>query len=222
MKHCAKCGNELFDEAVVCPQCGCPAGTGPAAPAGDDLATRLLRQKKQAKITSAIILHIIAFVLTIVACVIFAVLGYNHIDDVPEPPDDSITIEVDLFGNVQDVQTQGDKAEEYLERLDEWERETAERRHSNQMLVIAIAVWIGLSLASMVLGLIGARQARAGKKPLIIASMVLAVAGPAAAVILQPLFIVGLVCGVGLIMLVPPILQLIAGGKLLQAAAIHD
>ena len=201
---------------------GCPAGTGPAAPAGDDLATRLLRQKKQAKITSAIILHIIAFVLTIVACVIFAVLGYNHIDDVPEPPDDSITIEVDLFGNVQDVQTQGDKAEEYLERLDEWERETAERRHSNQMLVIAIAVWIGLSLASMVLGLIGARQARAGKKPLTIASMVLTVAGPAAAVILQPLFIVGLVCGVGLIMLVPPILQLIAGGKLLQAAAIHD
>ena len=24
MKHCAKCGKELFDEAVVCPGCGCP------------------------------------------------------------------------------------------------------------------------------------------------------------------------------------------------------
>ena len=23
MKYCSKCGNELFDEAVVCPKCGC-------------------------------------------------------------------------------------------------------------------------------------------------------------------------------------------------------
>ena len=24
MKYCTKCGNELLDEAVVCPKCGCP------------------------------------------------------------------------------------------------------------------------------------------------------------------------------------------------------
>ena len=24
MKYCSKCGNELFDEAVICPSCGCP------------------------------------------------------------------------------------------------------------------------------------------------------------------------------------------------------
>ncbi|MBO5715872.1 MAG: hypothetical protein J6S23_05720 [Clostridia bacterium] len=24
MKYCSKCGKELFDEAVICPQCGCP------------------------------------------------------------------------------------------------------------------------------------------------------------------------------------------------------
>ena len=23
MKYCSKCGNELFDEAVICPKCGC-------------------------------------------------------------------------------------------------------------------------------------------------------------------------------------------------------
>ena len=23
MKYCTKCGKELFDEAVICPQCGC-------------------------------------------------------------------------------------------------------------------------------------------------------------------------------------------------------
>lgn len=26
MKFCTKCGKELFDEAVVCPGCGCPVG----------------------------------------------------------------------------------------------------------------------------------------------------------------------------------------------------
>lgn len=26
MKYCEKCGNELFDEAVMCPKCGCAAG----------------------------------------------------------------------------------------------------------------------------------------------------------------------------------------------------
>ena len=25
MKYCTKCGKELFDEAVFCPSCGCPA-----------------------------------------------------------------------------------------------------------------------------------------------------------------------------------------------------
>lgn len=30
MKFCSKCGNQLVDEAVVCPKCGCPAnGTAP-------------------------------------------------------------------------------------------------------------------------------------------------------------------------------------------------
>ena len=24
MKYCTKCANELLDEAVICPKCGCP------------------------------------------------------------------------------------------------------------------------------------------------------------------------------------------------------
>lgn len=27
MKYCSKCGKELFDEAVICPGCGCPVET---------------------------------------------------------------------------------------------------------------------------------------------------------------------------------------------------
>lgn len=30
MKYCSKCGNELFDEAVICPKCGCPVESGTA------------------------------------------------------------------------------------------------------------------------------------------------------------------------------------------------
>lgn len=26
MKYCNKCGNELLDEAVICPKCGCASG----------------------------------------------------------------------------------------------------------------------------------------------------------------------------------------------------
>lgn len=27
MKYCSHCGNELFDEAVICPKCGCAIGS---------------------------------------------------------------------------------------------------------------------------------------------------------------------------------------------------
>ena len=31
MKYCTKCGRQLFDEAVICPGCGCPAAPVPNA-----------------------------------------------------------------------------------------------------------------------------------------------------------------------------------------------
>lgn len=37
MKYCSKCGNELHDEAVICPKCGCSTETKPyvsSAPVG--------------------------------------------------------------------------------------------------------------------------------------------------------------------------------------------
>jgi hypothetical protein len=32
MKYCTKCGRELFDEAVLCPGCGCTIGVNPVSP----------------------------------------------------------------------------------------------------------------------------------------------------------------------------------------------
>ena len=39
MKFCSHCGNELMDEAVICPGCGCPID---AEKAGNGLATASL------------------------------------------------------------------------------------------------------------------------------------------------------------------------------------
>ena len=40
MKYCSKCGTELVDEAVICPNCGCAVeGFEPAKPAEEDKAS---------------------------------------------------------------------------------------------------------------------------------------------------------------------------------------
>lgn len=46
MKYCTKCGKELFDEAVICPQCGCatnptPTAAKPTTPANDEISIGL-------------------------------------------------------------------------------------------------------------------------------------------------------------------------------------
>lgn len=43
MKYCSHCGKELFDEAIMCPGCGCPTpvSTGAAQGTGDTLLKKL-------------------------------------------------------------------------------------------------------------------------------------------------------------------------------------
>ena len=36
MKYCQRCGKELMDQAVMCPHCGCAAGTNAAVSANGD------------------------------------------------------------------------------------------------------------------------------------------------------------------------------------------
>lgn len=61
MKFCSKCGKELFDEAVVCPKCGC--------------ATENKKQNKQTNknIVKGTVL-IIAGILVVVAFVILVAM----------------------------------------------------------------------------------------------------------------------------------------------------
>ena len=51
MKYCTHCGKELFDEAVICPGCGCAVGTEPVQTKRADLIRKLSEKVK----TNAII-----------------------------------------------------------------------------------------------------------------------------------------------------------------------
>lgn len=60
MKYCVHCGSELFDEAIVCPKCGCPA-------------TPLDTKAKTIRPLSA--LALLGFVLSLVAISLFSLLA---------------------------------------------------------------------------------------------------------------------------------------------------
>ena len=42
--YCTKCGKEIMDEAVICPNCGCPTGKGGVAPANSDIVTTIAQR----------------------------------------------------------------------------------------------------------------------------------------------------------------------------------
>lgn len=63
MKYCSKCGNELMDEAVVCPQCGCPVP-----------GMKMPRQGSKKGMVFGIILTVWAGMLTLFAVAAF--IGY--------------------------------------------------------------------------------------------------------------------------------------------------
>ena len=149
-------------------------------------------------------------------------LGYETVKETPNIPSGNGEIVYDIFGNIQDVKTSGDLDNEYREKLEAWKNQTAEIRNNNQKLKVAISVWGGLSAAALVLGILAAKKATQGKKKLTVVYMITAVVAPACALLIRPDFVVAFVCGIGLIMHVPPILNMIAGGKLLQAASINE
>lgn len=64
MKYCEKCGNELFDEAVLCPKCGCSAGKSQGDKQRDEQAKN---QTKGAVLILAGIAVIVIFVLLVMA-----------------------------------------------------------------------------------------------------------------------------------------------------------
>ena len=65
MKYCSKCGNELMDEAVICPKCGCPV----------ENSTNQGRDSKLNKVKTAFFLNLIAFVIAAFTVANYLLLG---------------------------------------------------------------------------------------------------------------------------------------------------
>lgn len=64
MKYCEKCGNQLLDEAIMCPKCGCAvAGKQPTKEQNE-------KSKNQAKRAIMIIAGIGIIIATIIAVII--------------------------------------------------------------------------------------------------------------------------------------------------------
>ncbi len=57
MKYCNKCGNQLLDEAVMCPRCGCSVGS--------QMSNNSVSNRNVAKATLLILLAIAILVITI-------------------------------------------------------------------------------------------------------------------------------------------------------------
>lgn len=66
MKYCEKCGNQLFDEAVMCPKCGCAAGKAPS----------VQKQDEQGKTQAVGAICILAAIALIVIVVLLAISQY--------------------------------------------------------------------------------------------------------------------------------------------------
>ena len=72
MKYCSKCGNELLNEAVICPKCGCPADNGKNVSKKSTVGS---------KVITALVLNVIAFVIALFTILNFVLALNNPMND---------------------------------------------------------------------------------------------------------------------------------------------
>ena len=190
MKYCTKCGNELHDESVICPKCGCPVEVGTK-----DSVTKQSLAKSAIK--TANILNIVALLLNIVV-IAFLVRGAGP-DTYTPPSDADITIVV------------GDgMADE-----EEW-------RADRTRYLTACGAWGFFAATTFILGMVLNKQVSTSKGAKIVyLYIVLAIAAPVSANIIFPEFMGLLLCGIGLLMFAPLIIQIIAATKYMKATPSH-
>lgn len=160
MKYCSKCGNELLDEAVICPKCGCPV----------ESSTNQDKSKLN-KIRTALFLNIIALVIEIFTVANYLLLGSS--------------------GN-------------------------SEADQNTKMLLLGMLGLVALSFVLCVINMVLTKKghARTVLAWIYVLSVVLTTILFA---IFSPVFFFAAICGYGILFPIPPILQIIAAVKLIQA-----
>ena len=202
MKYCSKCGNALHDEAVICPKCGCPVeNTNFAAKAA-----------QKAKVASASLLNLIAFVINILLFLFLAAVLIMA--EPPEKTDGDYHVTFDMFtGIITDIQ----------DTDIEWQQAIAEYNQNIQKVLLGTILW---GLFSVGMFLFGLKLKKAvftpsGKKLTPIYT-ICAILAPIVSLLAANNMLALVLCGIGLIFFVPAILQIIAGVKFSKAVSLSE
>ena len=202
MKYCSKCGNALHDEAVICPKCGCPVeNTNFAAKAA-----------QKAKVASASLLNLIAFVINILLFLFWAAVLIMA--EPPEKTDGDYHVTFDMFtGIITDIQ----------DTDIEWQQAIAEYNQNIQKVLLGTILW---GLFSVGMFLFGLKLKKAvftpsGKKLTPIYT-ICAILAPIVSLLAANNMLALVLCGIGLIFFVPAILQIIAGVKFSKAVSLSE
>ena len=202
MKYCSKCGNELHDEAVICPKCGCPVeNTNSAAKAA-----------QKAKVASASLLNLIAFVINILLFLFWAAVLIMA--EPPEKTDGDYHVTFDMFtGIITDIQ----------DTDIEWQQAIAEYNQNIQKVLLGTILW---GLFSVGMFLFGLKLKKAvftpsGKKLTPIYT-ICAILAPIVSLLAANNMLALVLCGIGLVFFVPAILQIIAGVKFSKAVSLSE
>lgn len=192
MKYCSKCGNELFDEAVICPKCGCAVASG-----NDNQITKKTHVKSA--LNTAKLLNVIALVLNIIIVVFYILPVFE-------------TYEEYRGGGASDADltiTIGDKMT----------RE--EFRADNAYRCAACISWGVLAAATFALSLKMKEQVLTTKgMPIIYLYFALSLATPIIPFIIDiDIFTNAIICGLGLVFFVPVILQVIAATRYIKVVS---
>ena len=202
MKYCSKCGNELHDEAVICPKCGCPVENINSA----------AKTAQKAKVASASLLNLIAFVINILLFIFLAAVLIMA--EPPEKTDGDYHVTFDMFtGLITDIQ----------DTDIEWQEAIAEYNQNVQKILFGTILW-GLFSVGMFLFVLKLKKAvftPSGKKLTSIYT-ICAILAPIVSLLVANNMLALVLCGIGLIFFVPAILQIIAGVKFSKAVSLSE
>lgn len=159
MKYCSKCGNELLDEAVICPKCGCPVESVKKQGKGNN------------KIKTALFLNIIAFAIAVFTVANYLLLGSSG---------------------------------------------SSEADQNTKMLLLGLVGLVTLSFILCITTRILAQKGHA-MTALVWIYVVSVILTTILFAVFSPVFFIAAICGYGILFPVPPILQIIAAVKLIQA-----
>lgn len=202
-----KMRSKLLDEAVICPKCGC-AVDGPSAKNSEKVKTK-------AKLRTAEILNVIAFVLNILIVAMFVIGLSGAMKELEQDAQNEmegtadVTVETNIFtGDITDIKDKD-------EVNDEIQADTDFSRNQYTHYMIGSAIWGVFAVASFILGL---KLKKDDRKKMATLYTLMAIPGPLFFLILNNMVVAALFCGFGLVLFVPAILQINAGIKFVQCA----